>query len=187
MERIKMTKEQFVEFINNIKGCQFVNVVAITDADMYLRNNPYRGRVKKFTVTPMQINYDYETAVNNRLRKIGEEPNFKADKLPFGTWLQGFENKIITYKDELYLRTYCVKNKHPKTFYLLDGVLVNDEQMTEIKQWLKPTSTSDKQSNAGLEKDYQVKPRTYKFESIIAITIKHTRIYLEVNGNGVLE
>lgn len=179
MERIKMTREQFVEYVKDIKGCRFVNVIAITDADMYLRNNPYRGRVKKFTITPMQINYDYETAVNNRLKKLGEEPNFKADKLPFGSWLKGFENKIIVHKDEFYLRTYCVKNKHPKTFYLLDGVLVTKEQMADIKEWLKPTSASDKQSNAGLEEEYQVKPRTYKFESLIAITIKHTRIYIE--------
>ena len=160
MERVKMTKEQFVEFVKNVKGCKFVNVTAITDADMYTKGNPYRGRVKKFTITPMQFNYDYETAVNNRLKKQGKEPNFKADKLPWGKWLKDYENKIIIHNDELYLRTYSVKDKHPKTFYLLDGVRVTKEQMEEIEPWLKESSNSQKQEECGLEKEYQVKPRT---------------------------
>ena len=174
-----MTSEQFVEFVRDLRGCQFVNVLALTDAEMYLKGNPYRGRVKKFTITPMQIGFDYETAVNNRLAREGKEANFTADKLPWGHWAEGLRNKIIEHKDMLYLRTYCVRNARPRTYYLLDGCLATAEEYAEFSQFFKPSSTSNKQSDAGLEEEYQVKPRDYKFSSIVAITINHTRIVIE--------
>ena len=179
MEKMKMTSAQFVQFLNNLKGCQFVNIMALTDADMYLRNNPFRGRVQKFTITPMQVNYDYETAVNNRLAREGKEANFTADKLPWGSWVEGMRNKVITHKDMLYLRTYCVRNARPRTYYLLDGHLASVEEYKEFAPYLKPSSTSDKQSSHGLEEEYQVKPRDYKFSSLVAITINRTRIVIE--------
>lgn len=174
-----MTSAQFVEFVKALKGCQFINVMALTDADMYLKGNPYRGRVKKFTITPMQIGFDYETAVNNRLAREGKEANFTADKLPWGHWAEGLRNKIIEHKDMLYLRTYCVRKAKPRTYYLLDGHLASAEEYKEFSQFFKPKSESDKQSAHGLEEEFQVKPRDYKFSSIVAITINHTRIVLE--------
>lgn len=179
MEKIKMTRSQFVEFVRSLKGCQFVNIMALTDADMYLRNNPFRGRVQKFTITPMQFGYDYETAVNNRLAREGKEANFTADKLPWGQWLDGMRNKVISHKDMLYLRTYCVRNARPRTFYLLDGCLASVEEYKEFAPYLKQSSVSDKQSAYGLEEEFQVKPRDYKFSSLVAITINHTRIVIE--------
>jgi hypothetical protein len=179
MEKIKMTRSQFVEFVRNLKGCQFINVMALTDADMYLRNNPYRGRVKKFSITPMQFGYDYETAVNNRLAREGREANFTADKLPWGSWVEGMRNKVIEHKDMLYLRTYCVRNAKPKSFFILDGHLASVEEYKEFKQWLKPDTASDKQSAHGLEEEFQVKPRDYKFSNLVALSINHTRIVIE--------
>lgn len=173
-----MTFAQFTEYVRNLKGCQFVNIMALTDADMYLRNNPFRGRVQKFTITPMQFNYDYEKAVNNRLSKEGKEANFTADKLPWGSWVEGMRNKVITHKDMMYLRTYCVRNAKPRTYYLLDGHLASVEEYKEFSPYLKPSSTSSKQSEAGLDEEFQVKPRDYKYSSLVAVSLNHTRIYL---------
>jgi hypothetical protein len=179
MEKIKMTHSQFVEFAKTVKGCKFINVMAITDADMYLRNNPFKGRVQKFTITPMQFGYDYEKAVNNRLVREGREPIFKADKLPWGRWINAGFNKVIEHNDEYYLRTYCVRNARPKTFYLLDGVIATKEEYAEFSKWFKPSSVSEKQTACGLEEEFQVKPRNFKFSNIVAVTINHTRVYLE--------
>lgn len=173
-----MTFAQFTEYVRNLKGCQFVNIMALTDADMYLRNNPFRGRVQKFTITPMQFNYDYEKAVNNRLAKEGKEANFTADKLPWGSWVEGMRNKVITHKDMMYLRTYCVRNAKPRTYYLLDGHLASVEEYKEFSPYLKPSSTSSKQSEAGLDEEFQVKPRDYKYSSLVAVSLNRTRIYL---------
>lgn len=178
MEKIKMTYGQFMTYLNNLKGCQFVNVMALTDADMYLRNNPFKGRVQKFTITPMQFGYDYERAVNNRLAREGKEANFSAEKLPWGSWRKGWENKVIEYKDMLYLRTYCVRNARPRTYYLLDGHLASAEEYAMFAPYLKSSSSSAKQEDAGLAEEFQVKPRDYKFKSIVAITLNHTRVIL---------
>ena len=177
MERIKMTSAQFVQFVSNLKGCQFINVMALTDADMYLKGNPFRGRVKKFSITPMQFGYDYENAVNNRLAREGKEANFSADKLPWGHWLM--PNKVIEHKDMYYLRTYCVRNRRPRTYYLVDGHLASCEEYKEFAPFLKEPSTSDKQKSHGLDEEFQVKPRDYKFSNLVAITINHTRIVIE--------
>lgn len=173
-----MTYSQFVSYLSNVKGCTFVNVVALTDAEMYLRNNPFKGRVQKLTITPMQFGYDYERAVNNRLAREGKEANFCAEKLPWGSWVEGMFNKVIEHKEMYYLRTYCVRNARPRTFYLLDGHLASIEEYAMFASYLKPSSSSVKQSNAGLAEEYQVKPRDYKFKSIVAITLNHTRIML---------
>lgn len=178
MEKIKMTYSQFTAYLATIKGCQFMNVVAITDPDMYLRNNPFRGRVKKVTITPMQMGYSYENAVNNRLDREGCEADFKAEPLSWGAWVKGLENKVIEHKDMFYLRTYCVRNARPRTFYLLDGHLASTKEYAEFSQYFKPSSTSAKQSEAGLEEDKQVKPRNYKYSSLVAVTLNHTRIIL---------
>lgn len=179
MEKIKMTSEQFKQYLNEVKGCKFINVMALTDADMYLKGNPLRGRVKKFTITPMQFGYDYETAVNNRLERDGKERSFSADKLPWGAWVEGMVNKVITHKDMLYMRTYCVRNAKPRSYYFVDGHLASAQEMVEIFQWLKPSSTSEKQSAEGLAEEFQVKPRDYKFVSLVAVTINGTRIYIQ--------
>jgi hypothetical protein len=176
MEKIKMTFTQFIEYISNQRGCQFVNIVALTDAPMYVKNNPYKGRVQKCTITPMQIGYDYAKAVNNRLKKQGIDSTFVADKLPWGHWV--INNKVIMHKEMLYLRTYAVRGQHPKTYYFIDGRIATPMELAEIKAFLKPSSVSDKQSASGLEEEFHVRPRDYKFTSIVAITMNHTRIYL---------
>jgi hypothetical protein len=179
MEKIKMSSAQFLEFINNIKGCQFVSILALTEPDMYTRNNPFKGRVKKLVKAPMQINYDYEKAVNNRLEKEGKEGNFSADKLPWGSWVKGMENKIILHNDNYYLRTYCIPGKKIQRIFLIDGRLATANEKEELENWLKPAEKSEKQKNAGLSAEKEVKPRTYQFGNLLSVKINHTRIVIE--------
>lgn len=180
METIKMTTVQFINFIKSIKGCQFINLIALTDADMYLRNNPYKGRVQKHITATLQVNYDYEKAVNNRLQREGNEPAFEAYSLPWGHWLEGMVNKVLEHKGKHYLRTYLMRNNpHLEVVYLLDGKPVSENEYNLIKEFLKPSSTSNRQTQHGLDDELQVKPRTFSFESIKEITINHTKIVLE--------
>ena len=182
---VKMTYQEFVDFLNNVKGCQFINITAITDVDMNKGGrggtpiNPFYGRVKQFTEIQKQFGYDYENAVNNRLKKEGKEGNFKVSKLPWGSWLPEMTNKVITHKDMLYIRTYSVRNAHSNSYYLIDGHIASAEEMEMLTPFLKnKEDESKKQTEAGLELEYQVKPRDYKFSSIISITINKTKITL---------
>ena len=139
MEEIVMTESQFVDYLNNVKGCQFVNVMALTDADMNKgrgkNKNPYYGRVKKFSVVRMQFGYNYVNAVNNRLEKEGKERTYTGEKLPWGKW-ETF-NKIIKHDGNYYIRTYNVPKHIGHTYYLLDGERVTPEQLAEIKPYIK--------------------------------------------------
>lgn len=178
MERIKMTFGQFEAFLRDLKGCQFISVVSMTDADMYQRNNPFKGRVQKVSFAQMQFNYGYESAVNNRLEREGCEPEFKALRLKWGHWVDGMLNKVIEHKGNRYLRAYRVKGAEPRAIYLLDGHLASAEEFAQFAPYLKPDTESARQTEAGLDKEDQVEPRAYKFSSLIALTINHTRIYL---------
>jgi len=173
-----MTIEEFVNFVANIKGCQFVNVLACTEIKMNKRNNPYYGRLKVLDRANRQINYNYENAVNNRLEKQGLNANFVSDKLPWGKWL--YPNKIIVHNGEFYLRTYSVRNSNKDTKYLLDDKIATKEQIDEFKPYLKDNENdSDKQKKCGLEVEFQVKPKVFNIKNIIEISIDNMKITIE--------
>lgn len=174
----KMTIEEFVNFMANIKGCQFVNVVACADAKMNKRNNPYYGRVQIVSESQKQVNYSYENAVNNRLDKQGIETDFVADSLPWGVWK--YANKIIEHNGEVYLRTYSVKGGNYKKHYLLDGKIATDDEVNNFMPYIKvQSSVSTKQSEHGLDTEYQVKPQNYNIKNIIEISINNMKITIE--------
>jgi hypothetical protein len=155
--------------VRNLKGCQFANLIAEVEEKMNKKGNPFYGRVTKIVVTPIQLNYAYQNAVNNRLERQENERCFETEKLPWGEWIE--VNKIIAHKGDLYLRTYITKNSKPKFTYMLDGTPMTEEQLLEVKTFFKEKSNfSKKQSECGLEEN-QVIPKNYKFTNIIQISI----------------
>lgn len=169
MARITLTHEQFTAYLASVKGCQFINIWTITEPDMYLKDNPFKGRVQKVSATHMQFGYCYQNAVNNRLEKVGCEGDFVAEPLPWGEWV--LPNKVITHKDTLYLRTYNVKGAKPRSFFFLDGRLATQEQYAEFSKFFKPVkSASNKQTEKGLTEN-QVKVKNYKFASILRLSM----------------
>lgn len=177
MKNLVLSFSELVNELQSTKGCQFINLVSMTTPKMNKTNNPYYGRIQKVSTAQMQFGYDYERAVNNRLIKEGKEPNFTTEKLPYGKWL--FKNKVIEHKGTFYIRTYSVKNSFPKVQYLLDGVEVSKDMLDDIKRYIKEdTSSSSKQDYFGLE-DNQVKPKNYKFDNIISLTINKKVITLK--------
>lgn len=154
------------DILADINAGSFVSVVSVTEPKLLKRGNPYNGmKVEKITKAVLQYGYSYENAVNNRIAE-GEE--FKADELPWGEWVEGFENKILMHKGELYARFYEKKNDHREVIYLINGQIATEEQVAIIKQFT-PKSNSKKQEEVGLEYEEQVKPRTYKFSSIVSL------------------
>lgn len=180
MERIKMTKQQFVDFLGAIKGCEFVGVDTTTIVKMNKRNNPFYGRVTKRVVAQYNFNAEYESSVNRHLAKEGLENNFKTEGLTWGEWLSNeFFKKVITHKGELYIRLYPLADKISSFEYLIDGRVATPEESEEIKQFIPQKSESKKQADAGLEEKKQVQVTTFNFNSINVIRIHNTEIYLE--------
>lgn len=153
------------DILANINAASFVSVISATEPKLLKRGNPLAGaKVVKLTKAVLQFGYSYENAVNNRT-----EEEFKAEGLPWGKWVEGFENKILEHNGELYARFYEKKNDHREVIYLVNGEIASEEEVAIIKQFT-PKSYSNRQAEVGIE-EYadQVKPRTYKFSSIVGL------------------
>ena len=93
-----------------------------------------------------------------------------ADSLPWGTWVEGLENKVIVHKEEYYLRLYDINGKAPKVTYYVDGVIATSEQVAEFMVFVPQSKAySEKQAEHGIER--QVTPRAIKFGNIRELTI----------------
>ena len=165
---MKVSYSEFAEIIKAVKGCQFANIVTMTDCKVK-KDCPIQG-AKKVSRRVMQLNYDYERAVNNHLEKIGESRNFVGGSLQWGTW--AVPNKLIQHNGKLYLRAYGVKGATTENLYILaNGTKATQGDVDTIKAYAYASGSSAKQAAAGLSEDEQVKPQAISFESIKSVTI----------------
>lgn len=153
---------EFIKSLESVKGCTFCNIAYKTDvkAPKYLG----LGKVEKYVVVNGQFNYDYETAINNRLEKSGKERNFDGQKLPWGSWL--YPNKVIENKGKFYLRFYCVKGQRPNVTYYVNDRPATDNEVATIKAWQDTLAKgSATQAASGLTEN-QVEPRNIEVVKI---------------------
>jgi hypothetical protein len=156
---------EFVQSVKNIKGCVFAHIEYT--AVEKLPKKVGLGVVTKRVSGEVQLNYDYENAVNNRLEKKGLPRTFSANSLPWGTWK--VPNKIIEYKGSLYLRFYCVKGAKMNTDWYVDGRPMTDAEHTAMMQYKDTLKKgSAKQSAEGLDEN-QVEPRNVNMDNITAL------------------
>lgn len=153
----------FIKDLKEFKGCSFCTIVY--QSDVKAPKKLGLGKVVKVAKLNAQFNYDYETAVNNRLEKEGKPRSFNAQSLPWGSWL--YPNKVIENKGLFYVRFYCVKNHRPDVDYLVNDRPATESEITTIKAWQSTLSKgSATQSASGLT-DNQVEPRNVELENII--------------------
>ena len=169
MARKKLiNKSEFVNIINNLKGCQFVYIGYTTDAPSLNKkiiggqSNIYHNRLTSRTeISGIQIGANYENAVNNRIN----EKDFIAKSLPWGEWLR--TNYLISHKGKIYLRAYKTKSTTTNTQYYLDNRLAQGHELSDILNNLRNNnSTSKRQSDIGIDEKDQVKPFTLNIDSI---------------------
>lgn len=111
--------------------------------------------------------------MNNRLEKQGYERTFKALSLPWGQWVEGFENKLISHKDNLYLRYYDVANAKTTSVWFVDGRLATEDELFKITEYIVGKSkknTSNRQAEVGLT-EHQVSPKVVKLSGIVKLTV----------------
>lgn len=171
------TMNTMVEIFNalaSVKGHQFVGVVTETSVRMNKTGNPYFGRVTKVTTSRVSFNYSYENACNNRAEKEGYDRNFVTESLPWGQWIDGQTNRLISHKGGVFVRFYKIPTELPKVTYYLDGVEVTDNSvLNEIFSYIPQRSDySKKQAEAGIvDIEKQCKPYAVALENILRITI----------------
>lgn len=165
--------------VAEVKGCQFGTIQYISEGG--IPKKVLGGAVvTKLVTAQMQIGYSYENAVNNRLEKQGNEGNFVAESLPWGSWL--IPNKIITHKDTLYLRYYDYKGASKDSVWFVNGRIATTHEMELIVTYLRSKDTASKrQAEYGLTEN-QVKPKVVKMHNIVLLSVGgHT--YCNNNNN----
>ena len=162
--------KKIIEIMGAVRGCQFANLSYVTDGG--IPKKVINGNVTKMVHTTCQVNFNYENAVNNRLEKQGDDRVFTALSLPWGHWVDGFENKLIEHKGNLYLRYYDVANAKTKSLWFVDGRLATEEELFKIMEYLvaKKKPSSNRQADAGLVEN-QVSPKVVKVENIIRFAV----------------
>ena len=171
--------KNLISIIEGVKGCQFGTIQYISEGG--IPKKVLGGAVvTKLVTAQMQIGYSYENAVNNRLEKQGNEGNFVAESLPWGSWL--IPNKIITHKDTLYLRYYDYKGASKESVWFVNGRVATAHEMELIVTYLRSKdTTSKKQAEHGLTEN-QVKPKVVKMHNIVLLSVGgHT--YRNNNNN----
>lgn len=86
----------------------------------------FRGRIEKSTIGNYRINLSYQKM------KINE--GIQTQELPWGQWLVGYENSIIEYKNNYYLRltpTFNCNQKSKVQWYL-DNKPITKKELIEM-------------------------------------------------------
>lgn len=162
INEVSMDAKLMTIAISNVEGCKFAHIRTETVVKIPKKYGIF-GEVKKICDKRIQINYDYETAVNNRRKREGKEPNFKAQSLPWGTWV--IDNKIITHKGNIYLRTYDFKGGLIDKTYFVEGCLPTADELKIINEY---EQSKNKASNTqGLEEENEVRPNVVNVENIL--------------------
>ena len=120
--------------LNAINGCRIVAIEYVSDAKMNKRGNPLANfNVTKHVKMTCQFGYNYQNAVNNRAEKNGENRDFVADTLPWGSWL--VPNKFISHNGDIYVRFYGMKNAAAVVTYYVDGQPATPAEIDIIKRF----------------------------------------------------
>lgn len=157
------------DLLIDVKGCQFAHIVLKTK--VRLPKKLGFGDVEKVFVGKVQLNYSYENAVNNRLKKKGLKDDFDALSLPWGEW--EIPNKIVSYHGKQYMRYYLVNcvddTKKPKVKFLVNGRDATDSEIEVIKPYANK-SYSNRQAAKGLTEN-QVYARVVEFCNVLEVSV----------------
>ena len=75
---------------------------------------------------------------------------------------------------KLYLSVYPNKEGVSFVEYYIDNVLATELETEQVKSWVGDNKPSAKQSELGISAEREIKIRTIKLDSIVAITLEGT-------------
>ncbi len=119
--------------------------------------------------------YDYCKAIKRQLEKQGSENTFKGDKMLGYEWLvpnilKASLKEGICDKDRM---QFCITFKQNdktsfESFYIVDGDhFATDSELAFIKENLKPTYVSKKQTECGIAEEDIIMVRNYKVSNVV--------------------
>lgn len=119
--------------------------------------------------------YDYVSAIKRQLEKQGSENTFKGDKMLGYEWLvpnilKASLKEGICDKDRM---QFCITFKQAdktsfESYYIVDGDhFATDSELAFIKENLKPTYVSKKQTECGIDYENIIMVRNYKVSNVV--------------------
>ena len=119
--------------------------------------------------------YDYVAAVKRQLEKQGSENTFKGDKMLGYEWLVPNILKASLkegIRDEDRMQFCITFKRNDKTsfesFYIVDGDhFATDSELAFIREYLKPTYVSKKQTECGIDYENIIMVRNYKVSNVV--------------------
>lgn len=152
----RINQEQFRVILSALKGATPITFTAITEPDMYKKDNPFFGRIQKMFSANVMIGVIYENSVNTARAKEGNEEEFVAKPRKWGQRIHG--TPLVEHKGQYYMETRFLNTPHSPTFFL-DGKEIDKSLIAE---WLKDSGSNAE--HQGLEKEIII--RDYKLGNI---------------------
>jgi len=159
------------KFFRGVSRPTIVTLLTVTEPALRKADNPYFGRVHKFTRVNGVVGFSYQNSVNNQRQREAspdtiEEaeavPTFHALPRKWGQRIQG--TALVEHKDSVYVEVKV--EKIVDHFYTVDGKLVGEKQFDEIESFLQKKSPSARQ-----EVEREVVLRDYKIENVKAVRV----------------
>jgi hypothetical protein len=162
------SQEELIDWLRMFDGAGDVLLTSRTEVRMRKTNNPYIGAVKVQGVR-VSINENYEQMVNNQREVEEKSADFKAEGLKWG---ECTDNVVVEHNGGLYIKTIEL-SRDPNAVYMLNDEVIDYELLRPFVPVYKP---SPKQALAE-----DVKVRTFKIDSIVAVVVGDTVVYDAVN------
>ena len=156
-----------------------ITLTTSTEVKMNKRGNSLvenGNKVTKTTCASYQFGGSYEERINE---SIDSSIGYKAKPLPWGSWVNGAEGKVITHTKtdkegnettNLYLRYYNATSEVSSTTFV-DGEVATDEQMKIIEQFTPKKKEAKVVTESGAEVENKVKANGVNFANIVTIEI----------------
>lgn len=175
-----ISKSELVEKMLNLRNGShtFGSVVLATEPTMNKSGNPFYNRVVKLAKWSFGINTEYYNKVKNEMERQG------LDVTALTTSSSNYERynekpncpilKLKSDNSRLYVSLFPNKDGVSFVEYYVDGVKATELEVEQIKSFERGNTPSAKQSALGISEEKQIKIRTAKLESVVAITLEKT-------------
>lgn len=159
------------KFFRNVPRPLIVTLLTCTEPNLRKTNNPYFGRVQKYSRVNGVVGFNYERAVNSQRQREADPqtveeaeavPTFHALPRKWGQRIWG--TALVEHKDNLYVEIKV--ERKIEHFYVVDGKLADDKQFAEIESFLQK-----KLPNVRQEVEREVELRDYKLENVRAVRV----------------
>ena len=173
-----ITRNELVEKMINLRNGShtFGSIVVGNEPKMNKGGNPFYNRVTKLAKWSFGVNTDYYTKVINEMVRQGlDTSTLTKEPSNYVRYNEKSNCPILRLKSDtskLYLSVYPNKEGVSFVEYYIDNVLATELETEQVKSWVGDNKPSAKQSELGISAEREIKIRTIKLDSIVAITLE---------------